>query len=149
MWRELQFQLRLAALQRSKDAAQRYHNERVEAARKARDRAGEQDALSALFHVDDELDEKIAALVSGRLLDEAEALLLPQIDARDWQEGPVTGKSFLTRESMVALRKAIRDEHSARSKAAAERRAGIIAYASLAVGLIGALTGLAAVMTRH
>ncbi|WP_312679854.1 hypothetical protein [Stutzerimonas nitrititolerans] len=91
------------------------------------------------------LDDEIETLASQYLLSIAHRLLVPiphyQEEGGAWERSSYTGTAYLTREGMKALRQEIREEEQARQR-------GLLAWTSAAIGVIGAFTGLAAVVLK-
>jgi len=89
-------------------------------------------------------DEKISALHTSYLRSVAGKMLLPYprtINDDEWEKGDLTGNYYLKNEVIASLRSAIRNE----KKDSLELFRNWIA---ILIGLIGALTGLMAVLKR-
>lgn len=88
------------------------------------------------------IEEEIKILISQSLVRKAERLLLPvpsYYDSNIWVSGNVTGRWFLKPGGITELRSIIREETSARRKAFLE-------WINPFIGIIGATTGLLAVI---
>jgi hypothetical protein len=88
------------------------------------------------------IEDDIAVLESRYLLAEAERLLVPRpkfIDGETYVRSEHTEKYHLTPETMVKLRRVVREERSARSHLA-------LTWVAALTGVVGALTGLAAIL---
>lgn len=108
-------------------------------------------SLEADHHFESGLhDEEEDALLTGRLLASARRLRVPvpRLNASDgtpspdWYQGSQTGRWYLTNPGITALRGEIRREQRARHEA----RSHWVVWTSSITGLIGALTGLVALL---
>jgi hypothetical protein len=97
-------------------------------------------------------DEDEDAYVTKRLLAKARRLRVPiphrynedKTASDDWYEGHYTGRWYLTTKGIVALRDEVRKELRARHEA----RSQWVIWLSALTGVIGALTGLVALLMR-
>jgi len=90
-------------------------------------------------------DDEIMELNTRYLYSKAQKLLLPVPDYDDvtmWEESNITGRRNLTNKGITTLRSAIRTEHH-------ERRRGALTWVAALTGLIGALSGLVAVINAN
>ncbi|HZP43967.1 MAG TPA: hypothetical protein VFD84_20990 [Candidatus Binatia bacterium] len=86
------------------------------------------------------IDDEMAVLVSRCLATTARRLFLP-IPQGGWVQSRSIYQSYLTREAMTELRDAIARERRL-------RRENALAWIAPLTGLVGALTGLASILTR-
>lgn len=118
-------------------------NKAVADARAKRDGRLEGEAYSIWGFEIDIVDWQIKNTMTRALINEADRLFLPVPDENDpekWEEDPATGKrTFLSPKGIAELRTAIRQEKR-------ERRENIQRWIAILIGLIGALTGLIAVL---
>ena len=100
----------------------------------------------------DEAEEEEQGAYTRRLLHRARSLLV-SVPARDgkelngdthWEQGHTLGTWYLTRAGIARIRTAIRDEEKARREA----RAHWVVWVSALTGLVGAATGLLAIILR-
>lgn len=97
-------------------------------------------------------DEEEDAHLTNTLLARARRLRVPiphrynedKTESKHWYEGHYTGRWYLTSHGISALREEIRRELKARH----EVRAQWVIWLSALTGVIGALTGLVALLTR-
>jgi len=88
--------------------------------------------------------EKIDALKTKRFRQIADRLMVPMPESKDkelWQDLQYVGGRVLTDKGFWELKKLIRQEKR-------ERREGFVVWLAALTGIIGALTGLAAVLMR-
>lgn len=88
--------------------------------------------------------EKIDQLNSRRFCQIANKLMVPIPDRNDkemWQEQPFSRRRILSSKGIWELKKLIRQEKR-------ERREGFVVWLAASTGIIGAFTGLAAVLSR-
>jgi hypothetical protein len=93
------------------------------------------------------IDEEIKTLRGLYLITVAERLLLPtpaySVDETDmWEKSSITNKKLLTREAQYQILSDIRKERSQRSE-------NLRLWLAGATGLIGAMSGLMAILLRH
>lgn len=99
------------------------------------------------FEIGSELtpvSEKINALKTRRFRQIANRLMVPLPESKDkelWEYLPYIGGRALTDKGFWELKKFIRQEKR-------ERREGFVVWLAASTGIIGALTGLAAVLMR-
>jgi len=97
-------------------------------------------------------DEEEDAHLTRTLLGQARRLHVPvphrynddKTESEHWYEGPYTGRWYLTSRGIAALREEIRREVKARH----EGRAQWVVWLSALTGVIGAITGLVALLTH-
>lgn len=138
---EIAYRFRLGALQRDRAKTVRHYREPAKEARARRDWDAVQEAEQSEWFEVSLLDEEIDYLVSQRLLNRAERVIVavPPDGEEFWEKGHQTGRRYLTRRGIIELRASLRKE-------ASERSSLLLAWGGWATGLIGALTGLAAVL---
>jgi hypothetical protein len=88
--------------------------------------------------------EKIDQLNSRRFCHIANKLMVPLPDRNDkemWQEQPLSRKRILSSKGIWELKKLIRQEKR-------ERREGFVVWLAALTGFFGAITGLAAILSR-
>lgn len=137
------FRWRLRSLQVSRAKMVLAYRNDAEVARRARDWNKLQELEQAEWFEVSLLDEQIDYLVSQRLLSRAEReIVAVPADGEDfWEKGHQTGRRYLSRKGIIELRRELRNE-------ASERSSLVLAWGGWATGLIGAITGLAAVVLR-
>lgn len=86
-----------------------------------------------------ELESERVHLMTARLMAAASRMMVPTPGEDAWEECQVTGYRLLTREGIQELRRAVRAEEAARRDAA-------LSWLGAGTGLVGALTGLVAVL---
>ncbi len=97
-------------------------------------------------------DEEEDAYFTKKLLHRARRLRVPiphrynedQSESEFWSEGHYTGSWYLTTKGVAALREEIRNELKARH----ETRSHWVVWLSALTGLVGAITGLVALMSH-
>jgi hypothetical protein len=90
------------------------------------------------------VSEKINALKTSRFRQIANRLMVPLPESKDkklWEDLYYIGGRALTDKGFWELKKLIRQEKR-------ERREGFVVWLAALTGIVGALTGLAAVLTR-
>jgi len=111
---------------------------KLKLAKKEKKSPDEIETLKYGLMVDIELiEDEINQLVTAHLLEKARQLFLPT--SADLRQGNMTGLYYLTPNGIMTLRNRIREETAARRKAFLE-------WTSPIVGIIGATTGLLAVI---
>ena len=124
----------------------------IATARKANDREKVRSLESDHRYEIDMHDEKEDALVTRRLLATAQRFRVPvphrhnedKSESDHWYQGHYTGGWYLTNRGISLLREEIRKE----SKARHEARSRWVVWLSALTGLVGAVTGLVALLTR-
>ena len=89
--------------------------------------------------------EKIDVLTTRRFCQIANRLMVPLPDRSDedlWEESPYGLGKVLTSKGIWELKKLIRQERR-------ESREGFLWWLAALTGIVGAITGLVAVLTRH
>jgi hypothetical protein len=116
---------------------------RINEARKRKATNGEIESLiGERLSETDAIEEEIRFIISHRLIRKAERLLLevpPYDDVDYWNVGDLTQKRFLTPKGIAYIRSRIREEQSA-------QRRTILELAAPLIGIIGAVTGLLAII---
>jgi len=144
MLQAIALQWRLRRLQRDQRQIEDAYSPSIEAARAAGDWDKHQRETSSMFFERDLVDEEIDYLVTQRLLNLAHRHMLPVPPSGDenWEKGRQTSRFVLTREGMMRLRANIRED---------QRHSTTIVLGWLAglTGVVGAVSGLAAVLDKH
>ncbi len=116
---------------------------------KAKEEHENREYIQALIHEywsENQLyDDEIMDLNTRYLYLKAQNLLLPVPDYNDetiWEVSNITGRRNLTNKGVTELRSSIRKELH-------ERRVGYLTWLAALTGIIGALTGLAAVFDKN
>ncbi len=99
---------------------------------------------SQASYEDMECTDEIQELNTRYLITEAEKLIIP-VPSREknsgfWEESRITGSDHLTTKGIAELRSAIRKESR-------ERKAAILIWVTALIGLVGAVSGLIAVIS--
>lgn len=141
MFDEIAYRYRLGVLQRDRAATVKHYRQPAIDARARHDWDAVQEAEQSEWFEVSLLDEQIDYLISQRLLNRAEReiVVVPPDGEEFWERGHQTGRKYLSRRGVVELRASLRKE-------ASERSALVLAWGGWATGLIGALTGFAAVL---
>jgi hypothetical protein len=134
----------LQRYQRSLNKTNKYYSNLIEKAQKEKKSQDEVESLvSEMFNETGIIGEKISLLLSRNWVQKAEKLMLPYPDYGDTEYWVKTVYSqhgyFLNAKGVTKIRNLIREEKTAQRK-------GILDYAVLLIGLIGAITGLIAVL---
>lgn len=140
---EIAYRYRLAALQRDRAKTVSHYQQPAQEARLRRDwNAMQASEQSEWFEVS-LIDEEIDYLISRRLLARAERdiVVVPPDGEEFWEKGNQTGRRYLTRRGIIDLRASLRKE-------AAERSSLAITWGGWMTGMIGAITGLVAVLVK-
>lgn len=138
---EIPYQFKLAMLRRSQRSISAFYAPKVEQARK-----DEPAKLQQIWHDENEeyslIEEEIRQLQTRHLTRIAHDLFLPnELQTADWEEGNRTGARYISLEAANRLESAIR-------KKQAERRQALQFWLAGTTGIIGALTGLVAVIKK-
>lgn len=137
------FKIRLFKLDRHKENAYEAVLHEAKAAEKAYGRLKGEEVWQREAYRVDEWNEEIAWLVTSYLLSKANKRFLPYPSYREgedpWERGHFTGKRYLTEKGISELRSRIRKEDRERFDLFLKIAAGL-------TGVIGALTGLIAIM---
>lgn len=139
---------RLTRLRWQEILLDRHYSRDIRIAKKKGDR-NEVASLESAHHYESELNDQEAALIHTRqLVNQARRLRvpIPPHGEKDgfWEEASQLGSWHLTEAGNVAIREAIRKELVWRR----EQRAHWITVFSTSIGIIGALTGLVAVLRK-
>lgn len=142
----IRYRRALNKLHRRKEQRSIYYTEQISSAIQKKEKQEHINSLRSDRRIEMSLlDDEIEDFVSQRLLEMANRLMLPipPVNAPDedgaWQYGEFIGGRYLTRAAMKTLRQDIRQEREA-------DRQAVAFWVSSALGLIGACTGLAAVL---
>lgn len=140
----LKFRYRLWKLERERSQFEHKYMELIEAAKKAPKHPDEEDQLWAEFFSEKELfDEPISAFRTGYWMTAASRLMVPIPDRNEegmWEKARLSPRhEFLTIKGIAEIRSAIRKERR-------ESREPFVMWASLVIGIIGALTGLVSIL---
>jgi hypothetical protein len=145
MLSELRYEWSLRRLQRSKQKLlQAYASKRV-ALPKGPERVEARQRLINDEQMDlEEANEEISYLTTTHLVREAERLIVPLPPSEEtyWHFNETFGRRHLTTEGVIKLRTDIRAERKA-------RRELPMSLLPMAIGLIGALTGLLSIVFKH
>ncbi len=98
--------------------------------------------ISEMFMETGMIEEEVKSLISRKWIQKAEKLFLPMPSYAEndcWETGNYTERRFLTPIGINKIRSLVRDEISAQRKA-------ILEWVIPVIGLIGAVTGLVAVI---
>ena len=117
----------------------------IDKAKRAKKTQDEIDSLiSEMFAETGIIEEEIKSILSRKWVQKAEKLLLPIPDYDDddcWEKGDYTQLRFLKAKGITQIRNLIREENAAQRK-------GILDLVVPLIGIIGAVTGLLAVILR-
>ena len=120
-----------------------FYDKKIADARATKNRDGAEQLISEMFMEFDLADDEINKLRTLILMRGARRYLLPTPSEKDdWEDSKIDGRRFLTQQAQRALIVAIRAETKQRAELFGLRVAGL-------TGVIGALTGLAAVLMSH
>ena len=92
------------------------------------------------------IEEEWHWLYQRKLIRRARRLFIPIPVGDAWEESPVSGDRFLTGSATKALRQQIREELKARREMLVAWVAPLATVLGSLIGLVGSLTGLAAVI---
>jgi hypothetical protein len=130
-----------AILQAQEDFSQEFR-EKIKAAEKAKDRDTYDGLVSEMFFETDLSDNEVARLETTFLTREARRYMIPVPPLKEsdaWEESSVDARHYLTFAAMRDLRNRIREERRLRAEP-------VTIWLPLAIGLIGAVTGLVSVL---
>lgn len=139
------YRWQLNRLLHKRKKTERYYDKLLKNAKKEGQKRDEIEALrqeagSEYFDIQDEID----LLITSNLLRVAEKLILPipkSDNAEMWEESRYFSRKVLTKKGVAKLRTAIRDERK-------DKRDAYLPWIAGLTGLIGAITGLLAVILR-
>ncbi|MDP3027901.1 MAG: hypothetical protein Q8O04_00075 [Deltaproteobacteria bacterium] len=137
----------LFKLSRQRREIDRYYKKQYAEAKKTSDNKKIGDISSVAPHELEEVDDEIHYLEQRYLISIATRMLLPvppvisEEKGGRWEQSDVTGKWQLTSEGMRELRQLIRTEKK-------ESTELLTRWITIIVGLIGAITGLVAVIKK-
>jgi hypothetical protein len=142
---ELQYEWRLRQLQRSRRKLIADYKKKRLALPKSKERAEAREKIDLDERIDlEEANEEISFATTSHLVEEAQRLIVP-IPPRDngeyWYIDNTFGRNHLTTAGVIKLRSDIRVERKA-------RRELPLSLLPMAIGLVGALTGLLSVILR-
>jgi hypothetical protein len=142
---ELKYEWKVQQLQRARRRLLAdYKKQRLQLP-KGPDRKDARESLIAREMIDvEEANEEISSLTTSHLVEEAQRLIVPipeHADERYWKFDDTFGRWHLTTEGVIKLRADIRAERKA-------RREPLMTLLPVTIGLIGALTGLLAVILK-
>lgn len=133
------------AISRLQQDYERYSDEvhkKIDAAEKARDRETYDGLVSEYLNEQDLFENEIARRETQFLTREARRYLIPVPPAKEgqgWEKNNIDGRLYLTFAAMRDLRNRIREERRLRAEP-------VTIWLPLAIGLIGAITGLASIL---
>lgn len=149
----LSYKIKLISLHNKRDKEKVVFDRKMEKARQT----GNREIIQETYHTEsfplEELDEEISVLMTQRLLSIAQKLLLPLppkptpaegdviIENDIWRQSNFSGKWYLRTKGVVEVRKLIRQEKK-------ERLELITPWVAIIFGIIGAITGLIAVIKK-
>lgn len=143
MFEQLEYRFKLWRLQRNRARISQLYKNEISSARQEKISSDEIEKLRHEERFETELvDDAISELATRHLYQTAYRYLVPQpgLDEEEmWEESPVTGKRLLTSKGISELRAAIRKERRERSEHLWMWLAGL-------TGLVGALSGLMALL---
>lgn len=143
MFEGFSFHYRHWQLERSKHRLYRRYEKDIKEARKRKKSDEEIESIYDNERFGAELiDDAIAQLLTRYYSRQATKNFLPRPPRDSWEESSITGDRYLTREAIRDLRIALRQERKERSENLRLWLAGL-------TGLVGALTGLAALLLKH
>jgi len=134
---------RLGRLMQQRESLGMVYDKKIADARATNNRDGAEKWIAEMFMEFDLADDEINKLRTSILMKEARRYLLPTPSEKgDWEDSKIDGRRFLTQGAQRALIVAIRAETKERAELFGLRVAGL-------TGVIGALTGLVAVLLTH
>lgn len=143
MLEDIKFQWRLRQLQKKKSSIESDTHVRVKEAEKAKNRDLKSELISEFFFETDYVNNEIHDLQHRYICDKAEKYFLPLPpfveNSPEWEKSDVDDQVRLSQASICRLRSDIRKETK-------ERHEQLFRWLAAIIGVIGALTGLAAVL---
>ena len=139
--KSFQYRWRLAQLQKEKRKCESFYDPLIADAKTDEEK---ESLIAEKMYEWEEIDLKISKHISIYLLNETERLLLPIPDLNDDKEKMWNRKrayGILSNKGISELKSAIRNEYR-------ERREASVTWMSLIIGLIGAATGLFAILLK-
>ncbi|MBI5453613.1 MAG: hypothetical protein HY956_03195 [Deltaproteobacteria bacterium] len=141
----LSYRISLYKLTRERDKEDKRVSKLVnEAERKGGRAAGEQEWAAERFEFS-RIDDEISYLNGRFLINKAERMSIPTPPITDkddlWESSNYTGRWFLTTKGIAKVRQLIRQEQKVRLEIASH-------WAGIIIGIIGAITGLIAVIMK-
>jgi hypothetical protein len=134
---------RVRALQQSKRELEASYDAKIKAAEKAREWERHQQLIGELFMERDLIEDELFTIMSRRVRELAERYLIPvpdyQDDSPDWVKSRIDDRVRLSEHAIARLRSKIRGEQR-------ERHDQVLRWLAALTGVIGALTGLIAVI---
>ncbi|MBA7641093.1 hypothetical protein ES703_48765 [subsurface metagenome] len=128
---------------RELDRVTKFHDRKIKKARREKKSSDEVEFLIADAAFETEMiEEEMSSIVTNRLHRKARHLFLPVPKFEEkgmWEQGRNMGHWYLTPNGITKIRGLIREETAARRKA-------VLEWVAPFVGIIGAITGLLAVI---
>jgi hypothetical protein len=141
----LSYRIKLFKYSRESEQIRKSYLKDLDVAKKKGDREEIQSLLSALQYEQSEPEDKIKLLKTHYLISIADKLSLPTppITEKDerWEKGDFLDRYVLTNKGITELRGLIRQENK-------EKHEIILRWIPIIIGLIGAITGLVAVLKK-
>lgn len=141
----ISYRVSLYKLNRQRNKTDKYHDKEYERAKKQGDRDEIEKAMSLASHELHEIEDEILHLEYSYLMSIASKMLLPtptsDKEGKLWEQSRYTGKWRLTSKGILELRGLIRKEKK-------EKTELLVRWISIIIGLIGAITGLVAVIKK-
>ena len=129
--------------QRELNRTSKLYDNLIDKAKKEKKTQDEIDSLiGEMFAETGIIEEEIKSILSRKWIQKAEKLMLPIPDYDDdecWEKGDYTQYRFLKAKGITKIRNLVREENSAQRK-------GILDWVIPIIGIIGAVTGLLAVV---
>jgi hypothetical protein len=129
--------------QRELNRTSKLYDNLIDKAKKEKKTQDEIDSLiGEMFAETGIIEEEIKSILSRKWIQKAEKLMLPIPDYDDdecWEKGVYTQSRFLKAKGITKIRNLVREENSAQRK-------GILDWVIPIIGIIGAVTGLLAVV---
>jgi len=132
----------ISALQRDHERYANDMNEKIRAAEKAKDRDTYDALVSDYLNEGDLFENEVARRETRFLVKEARRYMIPVPPAKEgerWEKSNVDERLYLTFAAMRDLRNGIREERRLRAEP-------VTIWLPLAIGLVGAITGLVSVL---
>ena len=131
-------------VRRRLESVEKVRRESMDAAHKQQQSEDELASLFSSMSLDvDEANDEFRVLMTRKLVHEARSRLLPtpprEEDSDMWERGPFNGQWYLTNKGMTAVKQSLREDRVG-------QREPIITWGGLILGLIGAISGLAAIL---
>jgi hypothetical protein len=141
----LKYRGRLSRLYVKRDKARKDYRKDIAEAKKQKENTEKiEGLLNEAWFTDDEYQDEITSLVTDHLRQKARKLMLPlpnYSDEESWEQSKFSNRYILTEKGIFDLKTKIRNEQK-------EILQLYLPWLTLIVGVIGALTGLFAVILR-